>query len=233
MIANAFISLVTYWKDVVGASIIGAIMFLMFGPILFARHLTVRKHREQFKATGGQEFPLPSARHFEAEEPAEVARPSEPAETLRFPMDEATATIAARAQEIHARTLMDTETGELTRLGPDGLPLSEADLSARTPSTAFTVDPERLDAILNMERTGEYPLNRATFIEMDAAEQFMRDPLGSALLPPEPLIAGAGNPALAAAFYSLLNQGGLRHDWDPADSDFDFWGREMALEPAA
>lgn len=194
-------------KDWIGAATAASMLFIMFGPLLFARQFTIKKHREQFKATGASYFDLPSARDFERDDPEPVARPEPLMETR----------------------ILDTSTGEIVRVGPDGLPLSEADLSARTPSTTYTVDTERLRQVLQMEKTGEYQLNPATWAEIGAAEAFMADPLGSAVLPPLPLIEQAGNPTLAVTFYAILAEGGLRHDWDPADSDFHFW----ALEPAA
>jgi hypothetical protein len=206
-------------KDWIGAALASAALMVMFGPIYFARHMTRRQHREQFKATGGAEFELPSARDIEREEP--VARPPGGAaeETRELQVGHITATL----------TILSTETGELVRLGPDGLPLNEADLSARTPSTSLTVDPERLAEVLQMEETGEYSYSPATWIESDAAVQFMKDPLSSPLLPPIPLVEEAGNPFLVETFRAVLAGGGLKYDWDEEDSQFHFWDREPAL----
>lgn len=221
-------------KDWIGLGLALIAIGIVAAPLLFARHLMVQAHKQQFKATGGAEFPLPSHRAFEAEEPEPAARPrGEETQTDVFSMDLATSTIAAKAQEIQERTLLSTETGELVRLGPDGLPLSPADLSARTAPTDFTVDPERLAEILTLESTAEYAINPGTWAEITAAEAFMRDPLGSAVLPPLPLTEEAGNPGLEMTFYTVLAQGGLRHDWNDADSEFHFWDVETALEPVA
>jgi hypothetical protein len=234
---NNIIAIVTwisaYWKDLVGVALALSIIGIPTGLLLFARHLTIRQHREQFKATGGEEFALPSARDFEREEP--VARPgAQEPEAKTFPMDAATSTIAQRAQEIRERTIVSTETGELVRLGADGLPLSPADIAARTAPTTFTVDSERLAEILTLEETGEYAISPATWAEIGAAEAFMADPLGSAVLPPLPLTEEAGNPSLATTFYALVGAGGLTTDWSDEDSDFDKWYRELRLsEPLA
>jgi hypothetical protein len=203
-------------KDWIGAGIAAGMMFVAFGPLLLARQTLKRRHREQFIATGGVEFDLPSRRSLESEEP--VARP-EQQEEKPLPMDEA----SARAQETHEHALVSTETGEIVRLGPDGLPLSEADVAARTTPTTFTVDQERLAEVLQMEKTGEYVMNAPTWAAADAAAQWKRDPLGSALLSPQHLIEEAGNPALADAFWTLVQQGGLTTDWRDEDSDFDAW----------
>jgi hypothetical protein len=192
-------------RDLIGTAIILGIVGIPTALLLYARHLTVSAHREQFKATGGAEFALPSERDFEREAPEPVTRP------------------------VATTTLLDTETGEMVRLGADGLPMSQADVSARTPSTALTVDPTRLAEILTLEETGEYQINAATWAEIGAADAFMRDPLGAAVLPPIPLVEEAGNPALADAFWRLINEGGLTTDWSDADSEFHFW----TLEPAA
>jgi hypothetical protein len=212
-------------KDWIGAALASAALVVMFGPIYFARHVTRKQHRQQFLATGSAEFELPSARAIEREDP--VARP-ESGESgsapsgLQAGFDEASAPTTPLA-------ILSTETGEMVRLGTDGLPLSPADLSARTPSTSLTVDPERLAEVLQMESTGEYSYSPATWIESDAAVQFMKDPLSSPLLPPIPLVEEAGNPFLVETFRAVLAGGGLKHDWDEEDSRFHFWDREPAL----
>jgi len=207
-------------KDWIGAALASAALVVMFGPIYFARHMIRRQHKEQFKATGGAEFELPSARDIEREDP--VARPEsgEGESAPSGPQASAPTTPLA---------ILSTETGEMVRLGTDGLPLSPADLSARTPSTSLTVDPERLAEVLQMESTGEYSYSPATWIESDAAVQFMKDPLSSPLLPPIPLVEEAGNPFLVETFRAVLAGGGLKYDWDEEDSRFHFWDREPAL----
>jgi hypothetical protein len=215
-------------KDFIGVGLVLGMLSILIGPILFARQMTIRKHKEQFKATGGQEFALPSARSFEA--PDESAARPEAEETHEFPMDQTTATIVLDAPTEHL-SIINTETGEVVRLGADGLPLSPADIAARTAPTAFTVDPERLDEILNLEKTGEYVLNPATWAEITAAELFMLDPLGSCVLPPTTLTEEAGNPSMRDAFRHLVDKGRLTYDWEAGASEFKSWG--YLLEPAA
>jgi hypothetical protein len=216
--------IVSNLKDLIGTAIILGIVGIPTALLLYARHLTVSAHREQFKATGGAEFPLPSERRFEA---PEDFLPASAREASDAPTEIFEAVGSATGTQPHV--ILNTDTGEMVRLDADGLPMSEADLSARTPSTSLTVDPVRLAEILQMEDTREYKLNTATFIEVDAAEVFMRNPLTSPVLPPEPLIAEAGNPALADTFWALVNQGGLRSDWKETDSDFHFWDVETPL----
>jgi hypothetical protein len=127
-----------------------------------------------------------------------------------------------------AAAVLDTTTGEMVRLGVDGLPLSEADIVARTAPTTLTVDPDRLAEILQLEKTSEYPLNAGTWAEIHAAELFMADPLGSHVLPPIPLAEEAGNPFLADAFWALMNKGHLTYDWEAGASEFQPWGYELA-----
>lgn len=199
-------------KDWIAAGIALAMLGIIAGPLLFARYYTVKRHKEQFKGTGAPEFALPSARSFEALDDVQPPQPeAPPAEPM---------------------TIVDTETGELVRVGVDGMPLTEADVSARTPSTSLTVDTERLAEILQLEKTGEYLMNAATWVECDAAEQWLKDPLGSPLLPPLPLVEAAGNPALADTFYALYHKGALTTDWSDPDSEFKFWDSDIPLVDA-
>lgn len=206
-------------KEWIGLGLGLSALFVVLAPLLLARQVLRHRHLEQFAATGAIAFSLPSHRSLESEEP--VARPE------AFPMDRATETIADRAMQLgfdgaSAQTehlvLLNTDTGELVPLGP-------------SEPAPFTVDNERLAEILQLEKTSEYAMNAVTWVECDAAAQFMKDPLGSTLLPPQPLIEEAGNPALAEAFFTLLERGGLTTDWIAEDSDFDVWYRE--LQPAA
>jgi hypothetical protein len=196
---------------------IALVLVLVAGPLLLARYTTVKHHQEQFKATGAASFPLPTVRggHRRDEEGWQT-EPTEPV-----------ATVPASPMAI-----IDTDTGELVRLGVDGLPMSEADLAARTAPTTLTVDPEHLAAILQLESTSEYPMNAPTWVECDAAELFMRNPLTTPLLPPQPLIEEAGNPSLAETFWTLVHEGKLSTDWTDADSEFHFWDRDTPLAGA-
>ena len=198
-------------RDIIGAGILATMLVLVVGTLLLARWVTVKNHREQFKATGHEAFPLPPQRVMEREE--WHAAPTQPVAVL-------------------PSTVLDAETGEMIRLDVDGLPMSEADVAARTAPTTLTVDPEQLARVLQLEETGEYAMNALTWVECDAAELFMRNPLTTPLLPPQPLVEQAGNPALADAFWSLVNAGQLTTDWQDEDSDFHFWDQETALAGA-
>ena len=193
-----------------------AVVLVGVGPLILARHMAVSRHREQFLATGAFEFDMPTAREIEREEP--IGQPATTADAV--------------TAALPVLVVLDATTGETVRVGVDGLPLSEADVSARTASTTLTVDPERLAEILQLEKTAEYVLNPRTWAEVGAAEAFMRDPLGSPVHPPETLVQDAGNPALASAFWALINAGGLTTDWNDADGDFHFWDRDTALAGA-
>lgn len=196
-------------KDFVAAAIALGIIGVPLGLLLLSRRAVVRKHQEQFKATGAASFPLPSVRAMQREE--HTSGPVASLPTQEVPL-----------------VLVDTDTGEQIRLDADGLPMTEADIAARTAPTVFTVDTQRLTEILKQEPTGEWPLNPETWAEIGAAEQFMRDPLTSPVMPPQHLMEEAGNPALAAAFWTLVD--GLTTDWSDADSECHFWDRETPLE---
>jgi len=206
-------------KDLVWFAVIATtlVLVLVAGPILLARWMTVRRHQEQFKATGAASFPLPSTRLHERERDWQT-EPTQPVTTV-------------------PAAVLDTETGELVRLNADGLPMSEADIAARTAPTTLTVDPEHLAEILQLESTAEYAINPATWAEISAAETFMRDPLTAAVMPPQPLIEEAGTPAMAATFWALVDAQAIdENGWKEGDSDFHFWtlelGEEAALVPA-
>lgn len=188
--------------------LVGFIAAVAVGPLALARYVTVRKHREQFRATGATAFNLPSARDVEN---ATWHEPTTALPTVPTP----------------AAAVLDTTTGEMVRLGVDGLPLSEADIAARTAPTVLTVDPDRLTMILQLEKTSEYPLNAGTWAEITAAELFMLDPLGSCVLPPLPLTEEAGNPSMRDAFRHLIDKGRLTYDWEAGASEFEPWGYEL------
>lgn len=201
-------------RDFIAAALIGGILFCGAAPIAAGYWINRRRQIE---------IDAQRKRALAREESGFFDTPySLPKQDTELQVGEPTAPLV----------MVSTDTGEIVRLGDDGVPLSEADLSARTPSTTYTVDTERLAEILQMEQTGEYALNPATWAEIGAAEAFMRDPLGSAVLPPLPLTEEAGNPALAEAFWKLINDGGLSTDWEDADSEFHFWDRESALAAA-
>lgn len=203
-------------NELIAIGLILAVVLVGAGPLILAHHLAVRAHREQFKATGAAEFSLPSDRDIEREHVERCA-------------DLDAARGRGRLHE-ESRRIWDTDTGELIRLNADGEPLTPADLAARTAPTAYTVDQNRLAEILQLEPTSEYPLSHETFVEIGAAEAFVKDPLGSTVLPPIHLMEDAGSPVLAVTFWSMVEN--LTTDWDPADSEFRFWDRDTPLVDA-
>lgn len=196
-------------KDLIAVVLSLALVAVAVGPLLLARHIAVRNHLEQFKATGAPAFPLPTSRELEDGE----LKPSVPAveETQETPV-----------------VVLDPVTHEMVRLDADGVPMTEADIAARTAPTTMTVDPERLAEILQLEKTAEYVINPATWAEIGAAEVFMRDPLTAAVLPPEHLMEDAGAPAMAATFWALVDAEVINESgWKDGDSDFRFWTLEL------